>query len=343
MTTEDLRFKFAKQVCRLLPPIVAQRIRNWIFPLPLAYADNRGFESFSQTGSLYKGKIGEHHGYHFCMHGYNDWRIISIARVLCNPGDSIVEVGANVGTETIGFSDIVKDAGHVYAYEPFPDNFQVLQDLFGNGNKKNVLIYDYALDKENRTRLFATPPEDNSGLGHMINAHSDTTDPVIEVRCLTLDSQKENLVLPVSLMTLDVEGDELPVLSGAEHFIESVRPNIILEVKKSHMKRLGYKPADLYNQLKSWDYEIYEITKLGLTQPDVNSPKQSNWLCLPIEKKYLLGKVKRSLLLSGILPCIRGLNPLCSEQSHHFKSSQAHINNLQTNGQHHRSHQSVDS
>ena len=248
------------------------------------------------------------------MHGYNDWRIISIARVLCNPGDSIVEVGANIGTETIGFSDIVKDAGHVYAYEPFPDNFQILQDLFGNGNKKNVLMYDYALDKENRRRLFEIPPDENSGIGHIVNVHTDIKSPVIEVQCLTLDSQRDTLMLPVSLMTLDVEGDELPVLSGAEHFIQSVRPNIILEVKKSHMKRLGYEPSDLYKQLKLWEYEVYRISKLGLHQPDVSSPKQSNWLCLPIEKKHLKGKVARSILLSGILPCIKGINPLCSSQ-----------------------------
>ena len=55
------------------------------------------------------------------MHGFSDWRNIVVASTLCRQGDVIVEVGANIGTETISFLDIVGPRGEVLALEPDPN------------------------------------------------------------------------------------------------------------------------------------------------------------------------------------------------------------------------------
>mgnify|MGYP001460480885 CR=1 FL=1 len=54
---------------------------------------------------------------------------MAIALALVSKGESIIEVGANIGTETVYYSDIVGSHGNVYAFEPFPPNFKPTMDV----------------------------------------------------------------------------------------------------------------------------------------------------------------------------------------------------------------------
>ena len=65
--------------------------------------------------------------YPFAVHGYFYCTAWGITLAIFAPGDTIVEVGANVGTETIGFSDIVGRSGRVIAFEPVPANIAVFE------------------------------------------------------------------------------------------------------------------------------------------------------------------------------------------------------------------------
>lgn len=58
------------------------------------------------------------HFYPFIFHGFYDWRNIAVCSAVCGAGSSIIEVGGNVGTETVCFADIVGREGHVVALEP---------------------------------------------------------------------------------------------------------------------------------------------------------------------------------------------------------------------------------
>jgi hypothetical protein len=59
-------------------------------------------------------------------------------------------------------------------------------------------------------------------------------------------------------------------------------------------------------------YGIYTVTRFGLRP--VPSPKPAlggNWLCVPAGSKALAARAQRAILLAGLLPCIRGMNPMC--------------------------------
>jgi tRNA A58 N-methylase Trm61 len=45
---------------------------------------------------------------------------------LCSPGDTVIDVGANIGTHTVALSKRVGPQGFVYAFEPQQAVFQVL-------------------------------------------------------------------------------------------------------------------------------------------------------------------------------------------------------------------------
>jgi hypothetical protein len=94
----------------------------------------------------------------FSVLGYLDWRLWAAAVALCEPGDTIVEAGANVGMETVGFSDIVGGDGKVVAFEPVPSSLDALRDSLLIARHRNVEMLPFALgDAELMARLEVPP------------------------------------------------------------------------------------------------------------------------------------------------------------------------------------------
>src|ERR1700737_4902683 len=118
---QPFRLTLARILAGCAPPLIAARV-SLIYSIDRGWTDAYEFHRRSRTGSVYLGNTRDVAARSFAIHGYFDWRLLAAARYFCKPGDTIVEVGANVGTETIGFADIVGVGGHVYAFEPLPSN-----------------------------------------------------------------------------------------------------------------------------------------------------------------------------------------------------------------------------
>jgi hypothetical protein len=153
------RFRLAPAMCSRLPSIVAQRTRELIYPLSAARRDGFGFTVQVQTGSRFTGSSADMVAYPVAVHGYFNWRNIAIARAVCQPGDAILEVGANVGSETVGFSDIVGAAGAVCAVEPVPSNVELLQLNANASRHRNITVLPTALSESEEELSFVAPSD----------------------------------------------------------------------------------------------------------------------------------------------------------------------------------------
>jgi FkbM family methyltransferase len=310
-------FSVAQKVCRYLPPILSQRIRSLIYPYEQACKDNYYFIYRAQTGSNFKSKTSDFHGYPFGVHGYYDWRNWAIALAICYPGDRIIEIGGNIGTETVGFSDIVGQSGKVFVFEPLPSNIDQLTDTMKINKFHNVIILPYAVSNENRKINFAIPsPEETSGEGHIIRSN-DAPSRVIEVDCVTLDSL-EYLVAPAKAIFMDVEGEEINIMKGAKKYLNKHKPHLVLEANPKYLARGDVNLIDLFDLINELSYEPYLISRMGLKKVGPSDIiKGCNLYCLPINHNNarILNKVHKSILLCGILPCISGLNPM-TKRSH---------------------------
>jgi FkbM family methyltransferase len=224
MKPKPLRLAIAQTVCRYLPPIISQWIREVIYPRELAYSDGFQVTVRAQTGSLYSGNTADHHIYPFSVHGYYYWRAWAIAIAVCSAGDTIVEVGANVGTETIGFSDIVGRSGRVIAFEPLLANIAALSSSLKKAKWQNISLQPVAVGDANETVLFSAPVlAQNSGIGYIVRDAEKTVDGLVEVKCVTLDTFWGKEVSP-RLVFMDVEGFEIKVLRGAREMITQHAP-----------------------------------------------------------------------------------------------------------------------
>jgi hypothetical protein len=94
VTVRPLRLLTAQAMCRLLPPIFAQRIRHVLYPHRLARRDDHQFMTRAQAGSAFVGTTA-FLSYPFAVHGYSHRRNWAIALAISEPGCTLLEVGAN--------------------------------------------------------------------------------------------------------------------------------------------------------------------------------------------------------------------------------------------------------
>lgn len=207
------RLTLAQLICRPLPPIAAQRTREMIYSRETAYADDYQFSVHSHTGGLLEHRTSDYHAYPFSVHGYDNWRHLAIAHAVCRPGETIIEIGANVGVETVGFADIVGPGGKVIAFEPLPQNFAALQNLVKLNGYDQVSLYPWAVGDESGLLSFAIPLDPSlSGSGHVVHADTNSAEQ-IEVTCTSLDDLAAEF-RDVSAIFMDAEGSEELIIRG---------------------------------------------------------------------------------------------------------------------------------
>jgi FkbM family methyltransferase len=298
-----------------MPPLLAQRARELIYPEQLALKESVTFTVKSQTGSLFTGNTGDHIAYPVAINGYFNWRNAAIARAVCAEGDVIMEIGANIGSETISFSDVVGETGTVYAFEPYPPNVESLRLNAGRTRHRNITIFPVALSDHEGTDRFVSPLDHNSGYGHILGSDegAEQSPQVIEVRSQTLDSLIAELRQP-RLIMIDAEGHESAILRGAEETLAQ-QPVIVLEVLAHLLARVGSSPVEIARQLDRFGYRLYEIRRFGPVEFPVDDgeiPGASDWIAIPPSAPDLVGRIRRTLTRAGLMPCIPRLNPICS-------------------------------
>ncbi len=299
------KLKLYSSICSLFPPIISQSIRNRIFPLAKARKLQIDFSKASITGSIYYGNTLDDHSYRFAIHGFFDWRNIIIAKRYSEyfKGD-IIEIGANVGTETISYCDIASSKWKVHAFEPLPENLQELEIL--RKSMGNLVLYPYAVSNKIAKVNFQTPPLHESGIGKII--HTDNDEIIKEtllVESLPLDSYINDLDA-ISLISIDVEGHEHFVLEGAKEIFKKFKPAVIIEVSPKLLERYSKASSnEILSFFNDLDYSCFTIGRYTLDNVNINSlqmRKSVNWFCLPKENKEIVSSIKKDLKLRAFVP-----------------------------------------
>lgn len=170
---------------------------------------------------------------------------------LLRPGQTFVDVGANVGFYSLLASRLVGATGTVVAFEPMPRNIALLHRHVALNNAKNITIVPAACANCTSVDLFCAG--ENDALGHLAGANGEKeSGPAVSrpsiVATLSLDEAAETLGIVPDVVKIDVEGAELRVLAGAHGILTRSRPVLLLSVHSdqlrdqclAHLQRLGY-------------------------------------------------------------------------------------------------------
>lgn len=299
--------RLCQVICSAFPPIISQSIRNRIFPLKKARELGIDFYKTSITGSIFYGNTSDDHSYRFLIHGFFDWRNIIIANRLIkyDEGD-IIEIGANVGTETISYCDLASPKWKVHAFEPLPENVLSLENL--SQNLQNLIVYPKAISNENAVVHFQLPPKHQSGIGKIVDENISgqlEENKLIEVNALPLNSYVDTFK-KVSLISIDTEGHEPYVLNGSEEIIKKFRPAVIIEVSPKLLRKFANSSTlEIYKFFISKNYSCYIINRLSLEKvkdDSMFSTSAQNWLCVPDEKEKVITAIKKDLKVRALVP-----------------------------------------
>ncbi len=303
-----------ESVCHALPPIlsgpIAQRIQS-----RAARATDGAFVTRTLTGSLYAHRTGDMIGDRMRMFGYFDWRVLALAAEYTKPGDTIIEIGANTGSETVGFAQIVGPTGSVIAFEPEPTVVKVLQTNLKINGFAQVLIVPAAVSDRSGSLTFVSPGGDNSGVGHVAGAGESTG---VTVRAVTLNefsswSWHTCIDGGAAFMSMDAEGSEVAVLRGGDEYLRRYRPVMVVEAAPRHLERAGEGIGSLLAALKALEYEPYDIRAFGvrpIVASDCTGYYQQNWLCVPKERGVNFSRIASLFAKNLLTPNIGKLHPL---------------------------------
>lgn len=155
----------------------------------------------------------------------------------------VYDIGANIGYHTTAFASRVKK---VYAFEPHPKNFALLQK--NTEPFDNVDIAQYAVS--NKWATCYINDYDDTTIGNFGNVSIVDDDQGIQVETIELDDA--DLPLP-DFIKIDVEGHELFVLQGCQRLIAARSPVIFYEAHESpHLK-------EIYTLLSPSRYKFYWV------------------------------------------------------------------------------------
>lgn len=184
-------------------------------------------------------------------------------------GGTVVDVGANLGSHTLGFAQAVGDTGQVIAVEPQRHIYHMLCGSIALCGARQVIAKQIACGRALSTLPLACidydQPNNFGGLNLGRHPNPHVLHDTIQVE--PIDAWK---LERLDCLKIDVEGMEMDVLMGAEQTIARCRPMIVAEW--STEDRLTGFDAPIVQWLTTRGYDVYQqATPLGDPWPGIGS------------------------------------------------------------------------
>jgi FkbM family methyltransferase len=198
-----------------------------------------------ESGTLLKVRGGTDDIYHVLPRREGDVHDTILG--LLRPGDSFVDVGANIGYYTVLGARAVGDEGTVIALEPVPETAAILRDNVEANGLMNVMVVEAAATDGLSPSVSLSVPSTLLGRATISEVKGSQKIVTVAVR---LDEACRGLG-SVRLVKLDVEGNELGALQGSDDLLTRtefvvVECNVDEEAIGDHLKNRGFHVAKLH-------------------------------------------------------------------------------------------------
>jgi FkbM family methyltransferase len=205
---------------------------------------------------------------------------------LVEPGDTTLDIGANIGATAILLALAVGNQGKVICFEPIPATFDNLESNIRVNNLSQIECHQLALsDSEGIVKMFI--PSGQFGKAS-INIIPTSSENLTEVKKTTFDiwktQQQKLITTKIALCKIDVEGHESEVLNGMANTLETVvngglqiesfvferhvNPNTVSDPVFDYLASYGYRVFRIDKRLKSIVYSPLGVKPIGQPTDD---------------------------------------------------------------------------
>ena len=171
-------------------------------------------------------------GYTLFLRGEYALTRVSEIREAVKEGDVVIDIGANIGYFTVLLANLVGPGGKVYAFEPDPRNFYLLQRTIARNGWTHVIAEQKAVSNEaGELLLYQTLTPD---------AHIST----VKVQVVNLDDFLSDEP-HISFIKMDMDGSEPLAIQGMAQLIQlSPGLRLLAEYEPGNLKRYLSDPLD---------------------------------------------------------------------------------------------------
>ena len=180
---------------------------------------------------------------------------------IVKPGNTVFDIGANIGAHTLTLAQCVGLNGKVFAFEPADFAFDKLRrNLALNPELQSCtfpqqILFAAKVSERPEQEIYASWPLESSGAvhpkhrGRLVSASRAVVD--------ALDNFVARQALSrLDLIKIDVDGHELPVFQGATETLRRFRPILVMEMSPYIHAELQHSFADFVALLKNAGYSL---------------------------------------------------------------------------------------
>jgi FkbM family methyltransferase len=184
---------------------------------------------------------------------------------ILRPGMVFVDIGANIGYYTVMASGLVGSTGKVFAFEPDPRNFALLERNIAENHCENVFIDQKAVAASTR-RVFLYRSEGNYGDHRTYNPSDDalrqhkSKRSAVAVEALSLDDYFAEHPTGIDVLKMDIQGSEYDAFIGMRRTLQrNSDVTILTEFWPTGLKQAGATPDLFLDEVRACGFQIYRL------------------------------------------------------------------------------------
>jgi len=203
---------------------------------------------------------------------------------LINDGDTIFDVGANMGYYSLVLAKKHPKA-NIHCFEPIPTTFALCEKNISLNALSNITSNNFGLADKAGSFPFYFYPE-GSGNASAVNVSGRVG--VVEIDCelKTLDEYVLETNADIDFIKCDVEGAELFTFMGGLNTIERDKPVVFAEILRKYCLKYDYDYNDIFRMFYKLGYRAFTVRGKHLLPFNLMDEKtvQTNFFFLHAEK-----------------------------------------------------------
>lgn len=188
--------------------------------------------------------------------GHWDSNETRVLKKIINPGDKIIELGANFGAHTLKMAEMVGEKGKVYAFEANPNVSKYLKKSVELNNLDSIVTVVAKAAGEKPAQLFIRYDLANIGGGFL--SSNDYGQSVMTEVVKVEDVIDQHTI---NLLKMDIEGFEFYALKGSKAIVDNNLDGIIIMMEwvQSHLKNQKTEPQEIVDFMKARDFKVWKV------------------------------------------------------------------------------------